>query len=497
MAYSVAEVVDFGACDEDLRPRRGRLRKTELSGVNRMTNDPQETYLPVVCPLCRTRMHARLDQVGNQLTCPDCGTVCPVLPPAQARPAPKRADPGEYGMRESGAFGDPTAIRTTPPPAAKSLPLPPGEGGRRPGEGASRKVASSPRPQQPAVILVTCPLCHTRMHPPLSDRGKRIKCPDCGTVVQIPTKFEVPRTKTAPDLVEGHYDMGAAPAAALPRVDMLVKASSLPTPPPVADAPRWTMFSGVFSFPWQREARLRWLYMTIGFLASCELLAFVWHFSGMATGTAAAGGAGGGGLAVGALGIVVLWLLIWTGSFAAACLVSVARETAAGVDQVDEWPESDWREWLWPALYLVDVVCVSCGVAYGLISTMRSVFATEHSLLELLPTLLVPALVPVLLLSVFDNGTILRPYSWPVLRSLVRLPHYWLLFQLETMLPLAALTALALLGLGGWAFYAALMFAPLMSAYVLIYARLLGRLAWHVGELEEEMQRRRASRDSH
>lgn len=464
-----------------------------------MTSDPRDTYLAVVCPLCHTRMHARLEQVGSQLTCPDCGTACPVLPPPPPRPEIRRPDPGEYGMRDPSAFGDPTAVRTTPlrtSPDIAATPLPPGEGGQRPGEAAPRKVPAKSGRQQSAVILVTCPLCHTRLHPPASDRGKRIQCPDCGTVMTVPTKVEPPRTNAAPDLVEGHYDMGAAPEAACPRVDMLVESQSLPSLPPPSAPPRWTMFSGVFSFPWQPEARLRWLYLTIGFLAAGELTVFILHFSGMATGTAAAGGTGAGGLAVGALGIIVFWLSVWTLSFASACVVSVARETAAGIDQVDVWPESDWREWLWPALYLLDVIFVSCGLAYAVIFTLRSLIGAQYPQWELLPTLLVPALVPVLLLSMFDNGSVLRPYSWPVWRSVILRPHYWLLFQLETLLPLVGLAALMSLALTGWAFYAALAFAPLAAAFVLIYARLLGRMAWHVGDLDEKITLARTDKEA-
>ena len=51
--------------------------------------------IPVICPVCETRMHARHDQVGESLTCPDCGTATIVPPPARhERPASPVVDDG-------------------------------------------------------------------------------------------------------------------------------------------------------------------------------------------------------------------------------------------------------------------------------------------------------------------------------------------------------------------------------------------------------------------
>lgn len=55
----------------------------------------QATYIPVVCPVCRTRMYGTVEQMGQKLICPDCGTASAVPPPqavARATAAPAAVD---------------------------------------------------------------------------------------------------------------------------------------------------------------------------------------------------------------------------------------------------------------------------------------------------------------------------------------------------------------------------------------------------------------------
>lgn len=442
-----------------------------------MATDPHQQLLPVVCPLCRTRMYARLDQVGQSLRCPDCDRICPVLPPAPARAAPQRPDPGEYDLREAKAFGDPTAIRVNPVSAAPASE----PSGKAPaGEGAPSSAKPSPtnpvRPKPVAIVLVTCPLCHTRMHPPAKDRGKKIACPDCGTKVVVPYQVAQRVPKPPPDLVVGQYNMGQAAATTEhPRVDMLIETQPRPTEIELPPPPRWTMFSGVFLFPLQAHARQRWLYMTMGLWVAGTVAAFA--FSSLE-------GSFGGIVGVAALGIVVFFALAWTLLLASACLVSVTRETAAGIDVVDQWPESDWREWLWEGLILLDVGLISGGVVYLVSQLFERMPAIEPLLADMAGLVGGALVLPMLLLSIFDNGTIFPPFSWPVFRSVLLRPHYWLLFHLETLLLLAGIVSLLWLGMQQTLYLRVFVGAPLAAAYVLIYARLLGRLAWHVGELD-------------
>lgn len=56
-------------------------------------------WVPVVCDVCSTRMHATRDQIGSQVKCPDCGRANLVRQPV--KPAPKwqpNTDGEDYGV---------------------------------------------------------------------------------------------------------------------------------------------------------------------------------------------------------------------------------------------------------------------------------------------------------------------------------------------------------------------------------------------------------------
>ena len=60
----------------------------------------QPEYFPVWCRVCDTLMHARPDQVGQQLTCPDCFAKTDVKkpPPAKPKKSPLVPDGQEYQL---------------------------------------------------------------------------------------------------------------------------------------------------------------------------------------------------------------------------------------------------------------------------------------------------------------------------------------------------------------------------------------------------------------
>ena len=70
-------------------------------------------YVAALCPVCHTRLHATLDQVGGKLICPDCGTPTVIPPPP---PPPRKLDsPAEvvagYGLS---GWGDLSPVQTEP-----------------------------------------------------------------------------------------------------------------------------------------------------------------------------------------------------------------------------------------------------------------------------------------------------------------------------------------------------------------------------------------------
>ena len=160
-----AEAVDPGpapgghaAADGSQSPE-DRVRASTHPTAPRRRLRPGVSYVPVVCGRCGTRMYATRQEVGQVVTCPECGTRAVVEPP----------------MREPGGQG--------------------GVGSGEPGTaapGASlRSAASHPRPELRAdvtYIPVVCRGCKTRMYATEEEVGQEVTCPDCGTkaVVQRP-----------------------------------------------------------------------------------------------------------------------------------------------------------------------------------------------------------------------------------------------------------------------------------------------------------------------
>ena len=130
---------------------------------------PKERYILVTCGVCRTRMHPPAEWVGRTIHCPDCGTAAVVPEPPLARPKPRQPDPGEY------ALGENWSSESTARPMTQST---------SPGE---KHVPEQGPPAQapPALVLVKCRICGTRMHLPASAIGRKARCPDCKTLNPI------------------------------------------------------------------------------------------------------------------------------------------------------------------------------------------------------------------------------------------------------------------------------------------------------------------------
>ena len=111
---------------------------------------PQPTTVTFPCELCETRITAHVANVGKAVKCPDCGRRN-VIPPPVAVAVPKTPGGDERG-----------AVRFV---------------GRRRGARAGRPAA-----QTPMLHPVECGLCQTLMYATDAQVGKKLKCPDCGTL---------------------------------------------------------------------------------------------------------------------------------------------------------------------------------------------------------------------------------------------------------------------------------------------------------------------------
>lgn len=423
--------------------------------------------IAVVCRLCGTRMHADTQQVGQSLRCPDCHVETVVPPPTAAVPRAKRTVHQPYGIVDDA----PPVPPTPTPPSTGTQP--------RQSEKPTGAVAAD-------LIFVACPLCATRMNFAAKHAGRRAQCPDCGTKVVVPQPAAQKPQRTI-ELEQGQYTVGQVTvekrAASLPAPKQWTERDETESskPKPVKSrakkSPR-SFFSGVFLFPWRRDVVLYWVYFSAGILAVGLLITLIQSLLGS--------GNPMGGFAMAFPAMACLWIGLFTGTFGGACSWSILRDTAAGADDVEEWPSANWQVWIYPLLYLVFIASIAAAFGYA----VQWMANTPPGLAQAITALL---LTPLLLLSTLETGHPLSIFSAPVLGSLLRSWRSWMLYYV-LHLALLITTAAILLGLtsGGPSVFAAILAGPLIAAVWFISARLLGRLAYR---LESDARRQNRTQE--
>lgn len=406
-----------------------------------------QKYVAVVCPVCGTRMVATLDQVGQSITCPDCTIPTTVPPPPEERPKPRHVV--VVGDNEYRVFGV-----DQPPPAGVYIP-------------------------------VVCGVCGTRMHAAEDQVGRQIACPDCGTKEVVPAAAKRVKMDPMAGASEG-YGVGQAIRPPDVRVGIDYRTDEpgvgeLPSdrarwwrPEKPRPRPRWTFFSGVFTFPGYGSSLACWLGLSaglvvLGFMALQAIaLASVWAGRSMFLGMMLAA-------VTGVLGLV--WFVI-----ASAHMLAIVRDTANGCDEVEDWPEAMFLDWLGASAYVFSSAALSVvpGVA------ARHVLEWLGQSGEWCVALSMWLGFPVLLVSMLETNSPLRPISLPVLGTLVRRWWAWAVFYLETAAVVLGLDVMVMTA--GWAFgpVGIVPAAALTVAAIMVYFRLLGRLTWLVSGTAEE-----------
>ncbi len=239
--------------------------------------------------------------------------------------------------------------------------------------------------------------------------------------------------------------------------------------------PRWPLVSGVFNFPWRRGCLEKWVWLSVGatLIAAMELL-------GWSLGRGIAPGAG-----IGAAGPAVLSMLFqllagclgvcWAGVFFIN-LLTILGDTAAGADDVGQWPEAvAFVDWAGSTFFVINSLALSVLAGQGIGWLLERVQLPGVYAIVGVPVVLFPWL----LLSMLEANSPLVPVSKAVCGSFVSKWQAWIGFYVETI-PL-------LLLIGASAIAATLLASLLLAipvlamttvAVLMIYFRLLGRLAW-------------------
>lgn len=397
-------------------------------------DDPR--YVRVVCPTCRAVLHPRVERAGRRVRCPDCYSAVLVPRPVEPQSAPPPRSLAEYTVREE----------------------------RAPARSEAADADFFP---------VLCPKCQARLHPRRAHVGKRARCPDCETVFVIPHPPADKKPRELP--TPGKYTMGELPQRVEPEFRYLTvdrEAEQEPDPPAPPEG-GWYLH-GVFDFPWRPGAWARWTILSLLFVPALGMAGLVMLLAG--------GGVNQGTTFVPYLMLPLMWLCVWVLSYAAGCFVAIVQDTGSGDDEVSSWPEGDWRERVGTMLYI--------GLHFGLSLAAAATVAwpvgklTEPLWGALTAAVLTNLVFPLFVLSSLEAGSLVTPYSSMMFGSLLKTPGGWLVVSVESAVLLLASGALLGAGIYWLPVITLFVAAPVFATVIFILARLYGRLAWHIGQVE-------------
>jgi len=233
-------------------------------------------------------------------------------------------------------------------------------------------------------------------------------------------------------------------------------------PPP----PRWPMLSGILSFPFYLNTLGAWMFITAGLMLDAWLLMFWIDY-----------GAIGGMSTAYYTGMPTCLVGILTLGFAASCCFTIIEETSEGWDTFEVSPGMEWKEWVWNFAHLTALLLQA-----GIVGYIAYLVNSSHPWLSMAIGTFV-AFPFVLLGSMAADGAWVPLAIGKVLLSLVQVWWAWALFFLEITPMILVWTLLTARELDLETYWLAPLYsAPLLAAIILIYARLIGRLAGCISE---------------
>ncbi|HVJ67238.1 MAG TPA: hypothetical protein VM510_04595 [Caulifigura sp.] len=403
---------------------------------------PEHKFVTVVCKVCDTRIDEEASEHARESFCPVCQSLI-IVPAASAAvlKAPLfKTDPNLEGY----------AVLPLDGPEAE----------------ARAKKAQD-------VILVNCPVCRARLHAPPKKESYHIKCHDCHELVRVPSRAEHRARQKREAIPEKREVIEPVPVGRAVESDRFysswyLQAHSEIRREPDARPPKNLYFWSTFTFPWEPGIAARWFYLTLGltFLAMAAVL----------TMSLLSGGERIAGFASAFFALPLVWVAIWTVSYAASVGMAIITDTANGNQKIVNWADQNWRDWVITMAYVLYLIAVASLAGY-VINKVLQFAGVETSL----PGIIVSAMaVPYVILSALETGGGLNFISANVTLSVFSKPLPWLGYYILS----AAFTASVAGALWGLLRFSPLLAAGLggmiLAAWVIIEARLTGRLAWAI-----------------
>ena len=231
--------------------------------------------------------------------------------------------------------------------------------------------------------------------------------------------------------------------------------------------PENPLLTGVFGFLAYPAALFRW-----GLISGVVWLAVVTTLTGFAYFQA-----GGVAVMVGlgcALGLVAIGLT--GGAFVAVTCLAIVQESSTGEDEITGWPDLNFLEWWMEGLYVL-VACVYSATPGMLVLWLLRLLGVPSLVGTFFAMLSLFAFFPIVLLSLLESASLNVPLTRPILNSLQSNRRLWVIFYVQSITILVVLLVSGLIIKLQSSLLVTVM-AAIWSLALMLYFRLLGRLAW-------------------
>ena len=293
----------------------------------------------------------------------------------------------------------------------------------------------SPAPHHPVtdLIKIVCGTCYTLMHARPEHVGKRVKCPDCGTITVVPRPAEKKPAFRAPDVSDVMVESGPPPMVDEKRKEIAdrlmtqateaveIRARERPRPPkdPLRD--------GIYQFPFYPNVIPLWVGASIAILLDVALLDALIDII--------RGGGYASIMAAFLAPIVAIFTFCIIGVIAPHFL-TIIEFTAEGFDKIPYWPSQDLLSRGRAMLFGINALAMSTMPGMLIVGPFRSLGVPLQ--LGLISTVL---LLPLVVLSMAENDSVFAPFSKFVFTSLRRHYEPWSRFYIQVVLLTFALVA--------------------------------------------------------
>jgi hypothetical protein len=440
------------------------------------------------------------------MTCSDCITEFVVE--ADSQP-PANAPHDEPSLTSSAS--DQGALRRLLNPALEDPP--PGEDRIRLDDGP--ELYESPK-KQPVLetdyeFSLNCHICGTRMHLDDSYVGKKIKCPDCHTHLDVrepPPGSRTEKAETPPARDGDELNLAAAPIeTAAPDLyrsiadDLLQQAaeevatetstSSGARPDPAQDAlheanleadeeeretpklPKAPFRTGIIKFLLEPTTPVMLLFLSLGLWIELGVVQYAIE---------TASGEGIQQIISVLFRMVAVTLGVLYAAALSVSMLGIMQDTSGGLDRIESWPDANFLEWIVESVFIASALFMSvfpAAVAAKVASLLGASDVVFWTITCVGGAVGVIVAFPFLLLSMLEAGSMFAPFSWPMFRSLWLAARSWVTFLI---LSAGFATGLGCLAFARFAWRDSIFGNAILAALLVLvsafYFRFLGRLAW-------------------